>query len=113
MVAFDIPGTGESEIAMVPQSRQVIDGLVDFCRALGNGQTSTVTSNTATTLTIAAVGTGLDNTSKFKLYRQTSETTPNKTVGALARHDNAEQETGTTDAGSVGLPDRLVPPGRH
>jgi esterase FrsA len=38
VVAFDIPGTGESEIAMVPESRQVIDGLVDFCRTLGNGR---------------------------------------------------------------------------
>ncbi|CAN5411179.1 hypothetical protein BH11ACT6_BH11ACT6_09120 [soil metagenome] len=38
VVAFDIPGTGESEIAMVPESREVIDGLVNFCRSLGNGR---------------------------------------------------------------------------
>lgn len=38
VVAFDIPGTGESEIPMVPESREVIDGLVAFCRGLGNGR---------------------------------------------------------------------------
>jgi esterase FrsA len=38
VVAFDIPGTGESEIPMIPESRQVIDGLVEFCRGLGNGR---------------------------------------------------------------------------
>ncbi|MGW5691288.1 alpha/beta hydrolase [Streptomyces asiaticus] len=38
VVAFDIPGTGESEIAMIPESREVIDGLVSFCRSLGNGR---------------------------------------------------------------------------
>ncbi len=37
VVAFDIPGTGESEIAMGVASTEVIDGLVDFARELGNG----------------------------------------------------------------------------
>lgn len=38
IVAFDIPGTGESEVAMIPESREIIDGLVAFCRAFGDGR---------------------------------------------------------------------------
>jgi esterase FrsA len=38
VVAFDIPGTGESEIAMTAESAEFIDGLVDIARTLGDGR---------------------------------------------------------------------------
>lgn len=37
VVAFDIPGTGESEVPLGAASTEVIDGLVAFARRLGNG----------------------------------------------------------------------------
>jgi esterase FrsA len=37
VVAFDIPGTGESEVALGVASTEVIDGLVAFARELGDG----------------------------------------------------------------------------
>ncbi len=37
VVAFDIPGTGESEVPLGVASTEVIDGLVAFARELGNG----------------------------------------------------------------------------
>lgn len=76
---------------------------IEITAGTGSGQTTTVTSNTSTTLTMPTLATGLDATSQCVLYRQTSINAVNKTVGALARHDTAEKETGTTDAGSVGL----------
>lgn len=37
VVAFDIPGTGESEIPLSPAATEVVDGLVDAARELGGG----------------------------------------------------------------------------
>lgn len=68
----------------------------------GSGQTTTVTSNTATALTVPTMATPLDTTSRFKLYRKTSETAINNTVGALERADIAVKETTVTDTGGVG-----------
>jgi esterase FrsA len=37
VVAFDLPGTGESEIPASPESTQLIDGLIAAARELGSG----------------------------------------------------------------------------
>ncbi|WP_206061009.1 alpha/beta fold hydrolase [Nonomuraea basaltis] len=37
VLAFDIPGTGEMQVPMGPASVEVIDGLIDAARTLGNG----------------------------------------------------------------------------
>ena len=77
--------------------------ILEVTAGTGNGQTTTITSNTGTVLTFAAVATGLDNTSQCVVYKQTSVNAVNKTAGCFERHDTAEKETGTTDTGSVGL----------
>ena len=77
--------------------------VLEVTAGTGSGQTTTITSNTGTVLTFAAVATGLDNTSQCVIYKQTSVNAVNKTAGCFERHDTAEKETGTTDAGSVGL----------
>lgn len=38
VVAFDIPGTGESQVALTPDSTQLIDGLAAAARDLGDGR---------------------------------------------------------------------------
>jgi hypothetical protein len=77
--------------------------VLEVTAGTGSGQTTTITSNTGTTLTVPTLGTGLDNTSQCVIYKQTSVDASNKSVGCFERHDTAEKETGTTDAGSVGL----------
>jgi esterase FrsA len=37
VLAFDIPGTGESQVPLTPESTEVIDGPIETARALGNG----------------------------------------------------------------------------
>lgn len=70
----------------------------------GVGQTRAVTSNISTIVNITPNWTtNPDATSRIVLYRQTSVDAVNKTAGCFERHDTAEKETGTTDAGSVGL----------
>jgi hypothetical protein len=77
--------------------------VLEVTAGTGNGQTTTITSNNGTTLTVPTLATGLDNTSECVIYKQTSVDAVNKTAGAFERHDTAEKETGTTDAGSVGI----------
>lgn len=77
--------------------------VLEVTSGTGSGQTTTITSNTGTTLTVATLGTGLDSTSQCVIYKQTSVNAVNKTAGCFERHDTAEKETGTTDAGSVGF----------
>jgi esterase FrsA len=38
VIAFDIPGTGESQVTMTPESTEIIDGLVTAARRLGDGR---------------------------------------------------------------------------
>lgn len=38
VVVFDIPGTGESQVAMTRESTEIIDGLVATVRSLGDGR---------------------------------------------------------------------------
>jgi hypothetical protein len=77
--------------------------VLEVTAGTGNGQTTTITSNNGTTLTVPTLATGLDNTSQCVVYKQTSVNAVNQTAGCYERHDTAEKETGTTDAGSVGL----------
>lgn len=76
--------------------------VAEITSGTGSGQTTTVTSNTATTLTVATMGVGANNTSVFKLYRETSEDVVGQTYGAIEGHDTARKETTVTDAGGVG-----------
>jgi hypothetical protein len=69
----------------------------------GSGQTTTVTSNTATVLTVPTLATPPDNTSQYKLYRLTSEDTVNVTAGAFERGDTWAKETTTVRTGSNAL----------
>lgn len=77
--------------------------ILEVTAGTGSGQTTTVTSNTGTTLTVPTLSTGLDNTSQCVIYKQTSVNAVNKTAGCFERHDTAEKETTTTDAGSVAI----------
>lgn len=77
--------------------------ILEATAGTGSGQTTTITSNTGTVLTVATVGTGFDNTTQFVIYKQTSVNAVNKTAGCFERHDTAEKETTTTDAGSVAI----------
>lgn len=72
--------------------------IIEVTAGTGSGQTTTITSNTGTTLTIAAVGTGLDSTSVVAIYRKTSINTVNQAAGALERADTAVREATTVDA---------------
>jgi hypothetical protein len=76
--------------------------IVEITAGTAAGQITTITSNTGTVLTFPAI-TAPDNTSKFVIYKQTSVNASNKSAGCFERHDTAEKETGTTDAGTVGL----------
>jgi esterase FrsA len=38
VVAFDLPGTGESQLALTPESVEIIDGLVPVAREMGDGR---------------------------------------------------------------------------
>jgi esterase FrsA len=38
MMLFDIPGTGESRISLSRESAEMVDGLVEVARGLGNGR---------------------------------------------------------------------------
>lgn len=76
--------------------------VVEITAGTAAGQITTITSNNGTVLTFPTI-TAPDNTSKFVIYKQTSVNAVNKTAGCFERHDTAEKETGTTDAGSVGL----------
>lgn len=68
----------------------------------GSGQTRTISSNTATVITVSSAwGTNPDNTSTYSIYR-TSLTAVLGSVGPFERWDTAERETGTTDSGGVG-----------
>lgn len=78
--------------------------VLEVTAGTGSGQTTTITSNTGTTLTVATLGTGLDNTSQCVVYRQTSvNAAANKSAGCFERHDTAEKETTITDAGGVSI----------
>lgn len=77
--------------------------ILEITGGTGSGQTTTITSNTGTTLTVATLGTAPAALSTYVIYKQTSVNAVNSTAGAFERHDNAEKETGTTDAGGVGL----------
>jgi hypothetical protein len=78
----------------------------------GNGETKTITSNTATTLTTAAFVATLDNTSVGSIYWPgASLTHTGSHPGAFEYFDEGLKETTTTDAGSVGLV--LNGPGNH
>jgi hypothetical protein len=68
----------------------------------GSGQTATVASNTATALTFAAI-TAPDSTSTYSLYKATNVNTQDYAAGAIERHDTAQKETTTTDAGGVAI----------
>lgn len=38
VILFDIPGTGESNIPLSPEAPQLLDGLIDEARGMGNGK---------------------------------------------------------------------------
>jgi hypothetical protein len=77
-----------------------------------SGNTRTISSNTSTTLTTAAFGGAIDNTSVGSIYWPgTSLTAPGDYPGAFEAHDTAFKETTTTDAGSVGI--TIHGPGSH
>jgi hypothetical protein len=77
-----------------------------------SGNTRTIASNTATTLTVAAFAGAIDSTSIGSIYwLSTSLTAAGDTPGALEAHDTAAKETTTTDAGSVGI--TIHGPGSH
>lgn len=69
----------------------------------GSGQTTTVSSNTATVLTVPTWGTNPDNTSQYKLYRQTDENTVNAACGCLERGNTMTKDTTTVRTGSNSL----------
>jgi hypothetical protein len=77
-----------------------------------SGNTRTIASNTATTLTTAAFAGAIDSTSVGSIYwPSTSLTAPGDTPGAFEAHETAFKETTTTDAGSVGI--TIHGPGSH
>lgn len=78
-------------------TNQWLGFTLEVVSGTGSGQTTTVSSNNGTTLTVAALATGLDNTSVVKLYRKTSETAVPKTPGAVERHTSWQTETVTTN----------------
>lgn len=84
---------------------------LSFDSGTGSPQTMVVTSNTATVLTFPTIVTVCDTTTTYSLYRATGVTTQDYTVGAYERHDVAERETSTTDAGGVGI--HIVGAGDH
>lgn len=69
----------------------------------GSGQTTTVTSNTATVLTVPTWGTNPDNTSVYKLYRGTDENTVNVTAGAFERANTMVSQSAVTSTGTAAL----------
>lgn len=70
----------------------------------GNGQTTTVTSNTATVLTVPTWGTNPDNTSEYKIYRGTDENTVAPAAGAFERGNTmVEQASVTRNGGASAL----------
>jgi hypothetical protein len=77
-----------------------------------SGNTRTITSNTATTLTVAAFGGAIDSTSVGSIYWPGASLTHNGDYpGAFEAHETAFKETTTTDAGSVGI--TIHGPGSH
>jgi hypothetical protein len=77
-----------------------------------SGNTRTISSNTSTTLTTAAFGGAIDNTSVGSIYWPGASLTANGDhPGAFEHHDHAQKETTTTDAGSVGIV--IEGPGSH
>lgn len=85
---------------------------LSFTGGTGSGQTATVSSNTATVLTFNTQTTAPDSTTTYSLfYPGGSLTATQPATGAMEWHESAEKETGTTDAGGVGI--RIVGPGSH
>jgi hypothetical protein len=67
----------------------------------GSGQTATVSSNTATALTVPTWATNPDNTSTYALYWPGSSLTATQpSAGAFEQGDTARAETTVTDSGT-------------
>jgi hypothetical protein len=77
--------------------------VLEVVGGTGSGQTTTITSNTATVLTVPTLATPLDNTSQYKIYRLTSENTVNVAAGAFERGDTWVPEVTTVRTGSTAL----------
>lgn len=68
------------------------------------GLTRSVVSNTSNTLVTAAFPTAIDATTVVNLvWPGSTPTAVQPMIGALGRHDSADRETTTTDAGGVGI----------
>lgn len=77
---------------------QWVGYTVNITAGTGSGQTAVITSHTATVLTFAALGVGLDNTSQYQIYQTTGLVTGgigavHPSVGALERPNGAFRET--------------------
>ena len=70
---------------------------VETTGGTGSGQTRTVTSNSATALTVAAWGVNPASGTTFIIYRKTGVDTIVPTSGAIERHDTAERESNIVD----------------
>lgn len=77
----------------------------------GSGQTTTVTSNTGTAITVPTLTTGLDNTSVIAVYRQTSVDALLPAVGCFEPRDCGTREATTVRTGTYSI--RLTGPGVH
>jgi hypothetical protein len=73
----------DSNAAWPTNSWQGYTVLIDG--GTGSGKSATVTSNTGTVLTFANIGATLDNTSTYQLYRGTSGSVVNDSVGHCER----------------------------
>lgn len=77
--------------------------VLSITAGTGSGQTATITSNTATALTFAALGTAPDNTSKYSLYRTTALNTSRQTSGPYELHDRPQRESTVVDASTYAI----------
>lgn len=82
---------------------QWVGYTLEITGGTGSGQTKTITSHTATALTVSTWTTNPDSTSTYSIYKQTGVNTALNSVGAVGRHENAQKETTTVDAGSSAL----------
>lgn len=77
--------------------------VLEIRAGTGSGQSTTVTSNTSTVLTVPTWGTNPDNTSQYWLYRKTSENTVNVAAGCFEAGNTWYAQTGTVRTGSTAL----------
>lgn len=76
-----------------------IGATLEIVSGTGSGQTKTITSHTATVLTVSTWTTNPDSTSVYKIYF-VAQGAQQYSVGALERGGTVRKETTTVDAGS-------------